>query len=69
MSALDIAARKVRVAITEYDLARAHERLVKREDSEFDQTIARVATRHAASNVIGETERLLTILDQQREPI
>ena len=60
MSALDDQAKKVRAAITEYDTI--HACAVFGDSRTF-------LLADAAKQVIGETEALLTILAQQREPI
>lgn len=64
MSALDDQAKKVRAAIAGYDVMRKVELRAK-----VPGGMVRLEVDQATLRLIGETEALLTILDQQREPI
>lgn len=64
MSAVDNQAKKVRAAIAEWDVMRKVELRGK-----VPQAMARLEVDQAVGRLIGETEALLTILGQQREPI
>jgi hypothetical protein len=70
MSALDDQAKKVRSAINEYDMDRAILNAAIQLEGPPDMIyLLRDGVAESTTRVLGETEALLTILDQHREPI
>lgn len=70
MSTLDDQAKKVRAAIAQYDLDRGVLTAAIQLEGPADLIyLLRDSVAESTTQVIGETEALLTILDQHREPI